>query len=154
MHPIASKQSGQADFLRCCQRHGLLYQPGANNYLLDSTNSTPLTRAQLTAKVAGGDVISIMGVPPGSGQRMGIDRDLNGVPDADEPLPRLQISQSSGNVILNWPLSAAGFVLQETTSLASQAWTDNSNPVVVLSNLNFITNVAASSAVYYRLRQQ
>ncbi|HYP28845.1 MAG TPA: YncE family protein [Blastocatellia bacterium] len=65
------------------QRMGLLYQPGSNNYRSDRTGVGPFTRAQLRAKIQGGDVMTPMGVPKGSGQRMGIDRDLNGVLDGD-----------------------------------------------------------------------
>jgi YVTN family beta-propeller protein len=72
------------------RRHGLLFQPGSNLYMLDSTNLAKLTRSELERKLLAGDKLTIMGVPPGSGQRMGIDRDLNGVLDADEPLPELQ----------------------------------------------------------------
>jgi DNA-binding beta-propeller fold protein YncE len=135
------------------QRHGLLYQPGANNYQLDSTNSPPLTRAQLAAKVSAGDTITIMGVPPGSGQRMAIDRDLSGVLDADEPLPRLQIVLSAGKVVVSWPFGAAGFVLQQTASLDSPAWTDTSDAVDIVNGVNSIVKDPASTTLYFRLRQ-
>ena len=133
------------------RRRGLLYQPGANNYKLDSTNSVTLTRAQLAAKISAGDTLTIMGVPPGAGQRMGIDRNLNGVLDADELLPNLQIAQAGGNAVLNWPLSAAGF-LEETPSLASPTWSNNADAVEIVNNFNFVTNSPANSAKYFRLR--
>jgi hypothetical protein len=136
------------------QRRGLLYQPGANNYKPDSTFSTPMTRAQLAAKVQAGDRLTIIGVPPGSGQRMGIDRDLNSVLDADEPLPRLQIAQAGAGAVLNWPLSAAGFRLETATSLMSGAWSNVSGPVEIVGGMNFMTNAAASGARFFRLRQQ
>lgn len=65
------------------QPRGLLYQPATNNYKLDRTGAAALTRAQLGAKITAGDVLTPMGVPPGSGVRMGIDRDADGVLDAD-----------------------------------------------------------------------
>src|SRR6185369_4078062 len=46
--------------------HGLLYQPSSGTYLPDSTNLSALTRAQLAAKIQAGDILTIMGVPPGS----------------------------------------------------------------------------------------
>jgi YVTN family beta-propeller protein len=132
--------------------HGLLFQPGANTYKLDSTNLPALTRSQLTAKVLVGDTLTIMGVPPGSGQRMGIDRDLNGVLDADEPLPQLQISQAAGKMLLSWPLSATGFNLQQAASLDA-TWNDNTNPVTIVNNSNIVTNDPTTAAVYFRLRR-
>ena len=66
--------------------HGLLYQPNAGNYITDTTGLGPFTQAQLGLLILKGDTLSLMGVPPGSGERMGIDRDLNGVLDGDEPV--------------------------------------------------------------------
>ncbi|MEK7706944.1 MAG: hypothetical protein AAB380_02985 [Verrucomicrobiota bacterium] len=135
------------------RRRGLLYQPGANNYKLDSTNDVTLTRAQLAAKVQAGDTLAVMGVPPGAGQRMGIDRDLNGVLDADEPLPKLQLAQAGGKLVLNWPLSAAGF-LEEASSLSAPTWSNNTDAVEIANNFNYVTNSPGSDAKYFRLRMQ
>jgi YVTN family beta-propeller protein len=66
------------------QLRGLLYQPGTNNYRADATGVGPFTRAQLVAKIGAGGILSVMGVPPGSGARMGIDRDLDGILDGNE----------------------------------------------------------------------
>ncbi|MCW5554739.1 MAG: beta-propeller fold lactonase family protein [Verrucomicrobiae bacterium] len=62
---------------------GFLYRPASTDYLPDSTSLPAMTRVQLTAKVLEGDTLTIMGVPPGSGERMGIDRDLDGLLDGD-----------------------------------------------------------------------
>ena len=64
-------------------RHGFLWQRGLGNYKPDSTNLTIFTHAQLYANVLNGDTLTIMGVPSGSGTRMGIDRNEDGVLDAD-----------------------------------------------------------------------
>ena len=133
------------------RRRGLLYQPGPNNYKLNSTNSATLTRAQLVAKISAGDQLTIMGVPPGAGQRMGLDRNLNGVLDADEPLPKLDIKPSDGGFVINWPLSAAGF-LEETPDLAAPTWSNNADAVVIASGLNFVTNSPGAGTKYFRLR--
>lgn len=65
------------------QRMGLLYRPATNDYQTDRTGVGPLTRTQLRNAVAAGDVLTPMGVPRGSGTRMGIDRNLDGVLDGD-----------------------------------------------------------------------
>lgn len=135
------------------QPRGLLYQPGLNNYRLDSTNATTLTRAQLVSRVLAGDTLSIMGVPPGSGQRMGIDRDQDGILDSDEPQPELQIARVSNQAVLNWPLSAVGYRLEETTNLAIPAWNVDTNPVDIVNQFNFVTNTAGDAARFFRLRQ-
>ena len=116
-------------------------------------SDAPLTRAQLVAKVLVGDTLTIMGVPPGTGPRLAIDRDLNGVLDGDEPLPRLQISQVGANAVITWPLGAAGFHLETSATLASDSWTNFSGPVEIIGGLNVITNTGSASATFFRLRQ-
>ena len=93
-----------------------------------------------------------MGVPPGSGQRTGIDRDLNGTLDADEPLPRLRIAMMGTNAVVNWPLQAAGFNLEEAYSPSPANWLAWTNPIETANNLNFATNTSAGGAKYFRLR--
>ncbi len=134
-------------------RHGLLYQTGANNYQLDTTNAAPLTRAQLTAKILAGDTLTLTGVPPGAGQRMGIDRDLNGVLDADEPLPKLQIATAGTSAVINWPLSAAGFNLEETPGIPPGAWSTTTNAIEILGTRNFTTNALGNGVKFFRLHQ-
>jgi YVTN family beta-propeller protein len=65
------------------QIHGLLYLPATNNYETDTTGLGPFTRAQLQAFIVAEDTLTLMGVPPGSGLRMGIERRLNGVLNGD-----------------------------------------------------------------------
>jgi hypothetical protein len=72
-------------------RRGFVYQTAQNNYKPDKQSLAPLTRSNLVAKILAGGTITIMGVPPGTGTRNGIDRNLNGVLDADEPAPSLKI---------------------------------------------------------------
>ena len=69
------------------QRMGLLYNATSNNYQADRTGAGPFTQAQLKSKIQAGDTLSMMGVPPGSGVRMGIDRNLDGTLDGDTSPP-------------------------------------------------------------------
>jgi len=66
------------------QVHGLLYLPATNNYQTDTTGLGPFTHAQLVTFITGGDTLTPMGVPFGTGQRMGIDRNEDGILDGDE----------------------------------------------------------------------
>lgn len=71
---------------------GFQYLPAQAHYRSDKVGVGPFTWAQLQSKaLAGNAVLSVMGVPPGSGVRMGIDRDLDGILDGDEP-PVLPVS--------------------------------------------------------------
>ena len=133
------------------QMHGLLYQPGLGTYLPDTTNLAPLTRAQLAANIQAGDTLTLMGVPPGSGTRLGIDHAGGATLDADVPPPGLQILQTNGNPVVRWPFSAAGFALQSSTSLSPVAWTNETDPVDIISNQNSVTLPPSGGVQFYRL---
>jgi len=133
------------------QRHGLVYQRGLNNYRPDTTNLTTFTRAQLVTKIQNGDKLTFMGVPPGSGTRMGIDRDEDGVLDADVPAPNLRLVKNGGNGVLNWPYSAAGFALESSDILQPIAWTNVPDPLEIVGDQNYVSNSLSSGARFFRL---
>jgi YVTN family beta-propeller protein len=133
------------------QCHGLLYQPTNSTYRADSRTLTNFTHAQLFARITNGDTLTFMGVPPGSGTRMGIDRDENGVLDGDEPPPNLHVAAAGGSAVLNWPYSAAGFALEASTNLPTASWTNVPDPLEILSNQNYVTNSLDGRAKFYRL---
>jgi hypothetical protein len=62
---------------------GFLYQ-GAGQWVSDVGTDDPLTRAQLVALAAPGQELTVTGVPAGTGERAGVDRDLDGYLDGDE----------------------------------------------------------------------
>jgi YVTN family beta-propeller protein len=132
-------------------RHGFVYQPASANYRPDTISMTNLTRTYMASKILAGDRLTIMGVPPGSGVRMGIDRDEDGVLDADVPPPTLQIGMTGANTVLNWPYAAAGYALEYAGTLAPYAWSNVPDPLEILSGRNYVTNSIAPSARYYRL---
>jgi hypothetical protein len=70
--------------LRNGQVRALLYDPPTNKYLFDSAEALPVTRLELIAGIAAGDVMTFMGVAPGTGRRMALDRDLDGILNAEE----------------------------------------------------------------------
>ncbi|EEF58023.1 beta-propeller fold lactonase family protein [Pedosphaera parvula] len=129
---------------------GLLYKPITRNYTPDSTRDVVLSRTQLIQKIQAGGRLTVMGVPPGSGVRMAIDRDLDGVLDGDVPAPKLRI----GTDTLSWPYKAAGYVLETTSSLGSGAWTNANDAVEIINGQNVMTNPAGNRTRFYRLRLQ
>ena len=134
--------------------HGLLYQPALGTYRVDSVQMAALTRAQLETKILASDTLTLMGVPPGSGLRMGIDRNQDGVLDGDTPPPMLNITQSNGQTLISWPYSAAGFSLESSSSLSLPNWTTVSNAVEISSGQNIVTNTPGAGAQFYRLHYQ
>jgi autotransporter-associated beta strand protein len=68
--------------------------------------------------------------------------------------PALKIVRTAPNVIISWPTNFTGFVLQEATTLLTNntAWTDVTNPAVVISGTNnTITLNASSGNDFFRL---
>jgi YVTN family beta-propeller protein len=61
---------------------GWLYQGGA--WVSDVQAEAPITTAALRALGGPGTEVTVTGVPPGSGLRMGLDRDRDGFRDGDE----------------------------------------------------------------------
>jgi hypothetical protein len=137
------------------QLRGFLYEPSSGNYLPDSTNLTPFVYSHglLLTNIRNGDTLTLMGVPPGSGVRMGIDRNEDGILDADVPPPSLQIATAGTALSIYWPLSAAGYVLETATNLPGTPWTVSTNLVQIVGGQNYITNpLPLDGAGFYRLR--
>ena len=66
------------------QPRGWLYQPASGVYQPDRSGAPTVTQAQLDALADAGEPLTYTCVPPGSGVRMALDRDLDGVFDGDE----------------------------------------------------------------------
>jgi hypothetical protein len=66
--------------------------------------------------------------------------------------PALAISQAGGNVLLSWPVTSDGVVLEET-QVQHNTWTNSSANVVVQGNKNLASIPIQSTAKFYRLRK-
>jgi DNA-binding beta-propeller fold protein YncE len=135
------------------QRRGLLYRPASNDYRSDKTGVGPFTRAQLQAKVLAGDSLTIMGVAPGTGVRIGIDRDLDGVLDGDEPRPTLQIArQGASGAVVSWSTNASDYVLEAAGTVASPSWATETSVRGLVSGNFTVTNAPVTTNRFFRLR--
>ena len=66
--------------------------------------------------------------------------------------PALSVSLSAGKVTLAWPVSATGFVLQETSALPG-GWTNSTATVTVQGSQNVVNITPAGGSKFYRLEQ-
>jgi hypothetical protein len=130
---------------------GLLYQPAQNNYASDKAGVGPFTRVQLRTFAQNGDVFTIMGAPPGSGRRFGIERRQDGTLDGDIAPPRLEIASAGTNAVVSWSTNA-GFVLQAAPALPSMEWAAETS-VRTLSGTNFTVTNAPVAERFYRLKE-
>jgi pimeloyl-ACP methyl ester carboxylesterase len=68
--------------------------------------------------------------------------------------PSLQIQLSGTNVVLTWPLSGAGYVLQSANSLAPPvSWTTVTNVPVIVNFQYTVTNQISGAVRFYRLSE-
>jgi hypothetical protein len=66
--------------------------------------------------------------------------------------PMLAVLRTGNSVLLTWPVTSDGYVLEET-QLQPNSWTNSSAPVVVQGSNNVATITTAVSAKFYRLRK-
>lgn len=69
--------------------------------------------------------------------------------------PTLTIVRSGSNVIISWPTSATGYVLEQTTVLTSGVnnFTPVTEPVIVSGSENTVTVAASGSTMFFRLKK-
>jgi uncharacterized repeat protein (TIGR03803 family) len=66
--------------------------------------------------------------------------------------PSLQIQLAGTNVVLTWPMSATGYVLQSANQLTPPvSWTTVTNVPVIVNFQYTVTNQISSGSVFYRL---
>jgi pimeloyl-ACP methyl ester carboxylesterase len=67
--------------------------------------------------------------------------------------PSLQIQLAGANVVLGWPLSAAGYVLQSADNLAPPvSWAPVTNVPTIVDFQYTVTNAMSAGSRFYRLR--
>ena len=66
--------------------------------------------------------------------------------------PTITVARTGNNVILQWPASATGYVLESATTPAG-TWTAAGLPVSVVDGLSTATTTAADAVRLYRLRK-
>ena len=62
---------------------GFLYDPATGSFLMNKVRGRALADAELRALARHGE-LTFTAVPPGSGVRIGLDRNLDGILDGDE----------------------------------------------------------------------
>jgi YVTN family beta-propeller protein len=90
--------------------HGWFYTGGS--WVPDQASQPSITRAELIAFASAGHELTITGVPLGTGQRMGIDRDRDGWRDGDELVEGTDPGDPASH-----PVAAAGMPGGKATGL-------------------------------------
>ena len=135
------------------RQQGFLYEAATKVYRRDQQLIPVLTRSNLVAKILAGGTLTIMGVPPGTGLRLGIDRNANGIFDGDEPLPVLRIARAPTNTLVAWTTNASGFVLEMTTIVPTTNWSAETSVRGIVGAEFTVTNALVQSNRFFRLKQ-
>ena len=65
--------------------------------------------------------------------------------------PKLAIAAFSNSVVLSWPVAAAGFNLEQASTLPNWSACPATNAVV--GDRNYVTNALEAAPIYFRLRK-
>jgi hypothetical protein len=68
------------------------------------------------------------------------------------PDPELRALRASGQVVLSWPSWTTDYQLESSTNLSAASWIPVLASPTTVSNQNFLTNPAAGTAQFFRLR--
>ncbi len=71
---------------------------------------------------------------------------------AVNPPPALGVTQSGGFVLMFWPISDSGFVLETSSSLSPANWVPVPNPPIQLGNEYLESIQMTGTNQFYRLR--
>jgi YVTN family beta-propeller protein len=130
-----------------------LYSSTSQTYSSDDSTETALTRTALLNLLSGNDTLTFMGVPAGQGSAQSIDRDADGLRNAQEPLPNLEALPSGASVVIQWPAADSGWVLESSPNLQS-TWQTVTLPRTRTANAVQLNDApGAASARFYRLRR-
>jgi YVTN family beta-propeller protein len=86
-------------------------------YQADRAEDPLRSRDELLAMLGPDDALTFLGVLPGEGLRLGIDRDGNGVLDGDESKPSLSLTALPASLQLSWPESARDWLPERAAAI-------------------------------------
>jgi YVTN family beta-propeller protein len=151
-------QQGRIDLIAKAEFGGLLYERGSRNYRSDVQPDLTRSRAWIESQVAQGATVTVMGVPLGSGLRMGIDRDLDGSLDGtNRSKPTLTLSRRMGDpasfqFLLGGPAGLT-VLLQRSNDL--QDWQDwQTRTIAEIGTLISDSEAATHPRLFYRAQLQ
>ncbi|PYI81603.1 MAG: hypothetical protein DME26_19715 [Verrucomicrobia bacterium] len=70
-----------------------------------------------------------------------------------QPPPLLRASHTGSTVVISWPASTVGCVLQSENTLYPTHWADVTNTVRVVGSDNTVTDSLSRSNKFFRLRK-
>jgi hypothetical protein len=123
----ASRGSGAAiDLVAKADFGGLFYDPSSGEYRSDVQPGLTRTRSWIESQINQGSTVTLMGVPLYSGERMGIDRNLDGILDRQPPVIRLVVAHANAGegIQLRWNAEPdQTYSVEHSATLGMGDWT-------------------------------
>jgi hypothetical protein len=146
-------QLGRIDLIAKAEFGGLFYDRAARNYRSDLQAGLVRSRAWIESEITSGATVTLMGVPFGSGLRMGIDRNLDGNLDGLErlrptfSLPTRTVTDNF-QFLLHAPTNLTVRLQRSTDLMNWQDW--QTNTIVANPTLISDEEAASQSRFFYR----
>jgi len=67
--------------------------------------------------------------------------------------PILNVRRIGNNVVLSWPINAAGFLPESSPVLETNSWAAVLSPLYFVGNQSVVTNTPTGTLTFYRLRK-
>jgi hypothetical protein len=136
------------------KQRSFVFDKVAKAYVPDSSSEAALSRADLLALLDEESALTFLGTQTGEGQRLGRDRDRNGVSNADEPQPGLTITRAvPGTVRLGWPNPTRDWLLQFSSDLEAPWQPVTRSPVRNGGTSSLDEPTLDRASRFYRLRR-
>jgi hypothetical protein len=129
------------------------YDPTAALYMPDVANGAGVTRSALLNSLTGEDRLFFSAVPVGQGSSYSIDRDADGIRNADEPPPTLEAGLEEAELALQWPDTFWDWYL-ETAPALNGPWQTLQAPRQALNGAFQVRiPLQAAPSGFFRLRR-
>jgi len=66
--------------------------------------------------------------------------------------PSLRASRAAGAVVISWPASTVGYLLQSQNALSPANWLDVTTPAAVVGSEKTVTNSLPNTTRFFRMR--
>lgn len=135
------------------QRVSFFFDAPTSRYLPHRESAGAWTRAELLAQLRPDDVLTALATQTGQGRSHSLDRDGNGVPDGNDPMPRLVVRHLATGVQVEWPIAFPGWFVEATTSLVGDWRPEPGRDVTAETEFHQAIFQPSSASRFFRLRR-
>jgi hypothetical protein len=157
----ASRERGAGiDLIAKADFGGLFYNPSSGEYRSDVQDGLTRTRSWIENQIRNGSTVTLLGVPLGSGARMGIDRNLDGILDREPPIITLVVAHAGARegIHLRWNADPdQTYAVESSEALGNGRWIPLATGIAGTQDgtAGFLQPFAASApGRFFRIRRE